>query len=254
MLESEVFDFLNQKAEEYNHPDFILLDPISIPHQFSLKQDIEISAFFASTIAWGNRKSIVSSAEKIINFMGDSPYDFILNATEKDLKKIEGKAIHRTFSGEDFKQFIFNLQRIYQEFDSLETLFMLQEGEGNYGKAIERFRTHFLGDSLHRSHKHVSSPYKNSASKRLMMFLRWMVRKDKKGVDFGIWQKLPPQYLSIPLDVHTANISRKLGILQRKQNDWKAVEELDAVIRKYNAEDPAIYDYALFGLGVSKEF
>lgn len=254
MSESEIFDFLNQKAEEYNHPEFILLDPISIPHQFSLKQDIEISAFFASTIAWGNRKSIISSAEKIINFMDDSPYDFVLNATEKDLKKIEVKAIHRNFSGEDFKQFIFNLQRVYQNQKSMEDLFLLNENEENFYHAIERFRNSFLGEMPHRSHKHVSSPYKNSASKRLMMFLRWMVRKDKKGVDFGIWQKLPPQYLSIPLDVHTANISRKLGILQRKQNDWKAVEELDAVIRKYNAKDPAIYDYALFGLGVSKEF
>ena len=254
MLESEVFDFLNQKAEEYNHPDFILLDPISIPHQFSLKQDIEISAFFASTIAWGNRKSIVSSAEKIIKFMGNSPFDFVLNAQEKDLEKIVSKAVHRTFSGEDFKQFIFNLQRVYQNQQSMEDLFLLNKGEENFYHAIERFRSSFLGEMTHRCHKHVSSTYKNSASKRLMMFLRWMVRKDKKGVDFGIWQKLPPQYLSIPLDVHTANISRKLGILQRKQNDWKAVEELDAVIRKYNAKDPAIYDYALFGLGVSKEF
>lgn len=254
MNENDIFDFLNQKADEYNHPDFILLDPISIPHQFSLKQDIEISAFFASTIAWGNRKSIITSAEKIIDFMGNSPYDFVLNAKEKDFKKLQNKAVHRTFSGEDFKQFVFNLQRIYHEHESLEDLFLLKKGEENYHHSIERFRNEFLGEIPHRSHKHVSSPYKNSASKRLMMFLRWMVRKDKKGVDFGIWENLPQQYLSIPLDVHTANISRKLGILERKQNDWKAVEELDVVIRKYNVEDPAVYDYALFGLGVTKEF
>jgi uncharacterized protein (TIGR02757 family) len=254
MTEPEIFDFLNQKAYEYNHPDFIVLDPISIPHQFSLQQDIEISAFFASTIAWGNRKSIITSAEKIIDFMGNSPYDFVLNAKENDFEKLENKAIHRTFSGEDFRQFVLNLQRIYKEHESLESLFILKDDEENYYHSIERFRKTFLGETLHRSHKHVSSPYKNSASKRLMMFLRWMVRKDKKGVDFGIWGNLPQQYLSIPLDVHTANISRKLGILNRKQNDWKAVEELDAVIRKYNAEDPAIYDYALFGLGVTKEF
>ncbi len=254
MNENDIFDFLNQKADEYNHPDFILLDPISIPHQFSLKQDIEISAFFASTIAWGNRKSIITSAEKIIDFMGNSPYDFVLNAKEKDFKKLQNKAVHRTFSGEDFKQFVFNLQRIYHEHESLEDLFLLKKGEENYHHSIERFRNEFLGEIPHRSHKHVSSPYKNSASKRLMMFLRWMVRKDKKRVDFGIWENLPQQYLSIPLDVHTANISRKLGILERKQNDWKAVEELDVVIRKYNVEDPAVYDYALFGLGVTKEF
>lgn len=254
MTEQEIFDFLNQKADEYNHPDFILLDPISIPHRFSLKQDIEIAGFFASAIAWGNRKSIITSAEKIISFMGNSPYDFVMNAQEKDFKKIENKAVHRTFSGEDFKQFIFNLQSVYHEFESLESLFLLNENEENYYHSIERFRNRFLGKVPHRSHKHVSSPYKNSASKRLMMYLRWMVRKDKKGVDFGIWQNLPQKYLSIPLDVHTANISRKLGILSRKQNDWKAVEEIDSVIRKYQPEDPAIYDFALFGLGVTKEF
>ncbi|MFT3919722.1 TIGR02757 family protein [Cloacibacterium sp.] len=254
MNEQEIFDFLNQKAEQYNHLDFIELDPISIPHQFSLKQDIEISAFFSATIAWGNRKSIITSAQKIINFMGNSPYDFVMNASEKDLEKLDNKAVHRTFSGEDFKQFLLNLKRIYTESESLENLFLLQENEENYYHSIERFRNHFLGETLHRSHKHVSSPYKNSASKRLVMFLRWMVRQDKKGVDFGIWKNVPQKYLSIPLDVHTANISRKLGILSRTQNDWKAVEELDKMIRKYNSKDPAIYDFALFGIGVSKEF
>ena len=253
MNEQEIFEFLNQKAEQYNHVDFIELDPISIPHQFSLKQDIEISAFFASTIAWGNRKSIITSAQKIIQFMGNSPYDFVMNVNLKDFKKLENKAVHRTFSAEDFQQFILNLKSIYNEFESLENLFLLKENEENYYHAIERFRTRFLGEIPHRSHKHVSSPYKNSASKRLVMFLRWMVRQDKKGVDFGIWKNLSPQYLSIPLDVHTANISRKLGILTRTQNDWKAVEELDQIIRKYNPEDPAVYDYALFGIGVSKE-
>ena len=254
MNEQEIFDFLNQKAEQYNHLNFIELDPISIPHQFLLKQDIEISAFFSATIAWGNRKSIITSAQKIINFMGNSPYDFVMNASEKDLEKLDNKAVHRTFSGEDFKQFLLNLKRIYTESESLENLFLLQENEENYYHSIERFRNHFLGETPHRSHKHVSSPYKNSASKRLVMFLRWMVRQDKKGVDFGIWKNVPQKYLSIPLDVHTANISRKLGILNRTQNDWKAVEELDKMIRKYNPEDPAIYDYALFGIGVSKEF
>ena len=253
MNEQEIFEFLNQKAEQYNHTDFIDLDPISIPHQFSLKQDIEISAFFASTIAWGNRKSIISSAQKIIQFMGNSPYDFVMSCTEKDFKTLENKAVHRTFSAEDFQQFIFNLKNVYAETESLENLFLLKENEENYYHAIERFRSRFLEEIPHRSHKHVSSPYKNSASKRLVMFLRWMVRDDRKGVDFGIWKNLPQKYLSIPLDVHTANISRKLGILNRTQNDWKAVEELDQIIRKYNAEDPAIYDFALFGIGVSKE-
>lgn len=254
MTELEIFDFLNEKAEQFNHPDFIELDPISIPHRFSLKQDIEISAFLSATIAWGNRKSIINSAEKMLMLMDHAPYDFVMNAKETDFKSILNKAIHRTFSGEDFKFFLLSLQRIYQENKSLESLFQLQENEINFSFAIERFRDHFLGQEKHRSHKHVSSPAKNSAAKRLIMFLRWMVRQDKKGVDFGIWKTLSPAYLSIPLDVHTANISRKLGILQRKQNDWKSVEELDAIIRKYNPKDPAIYDFALFGLGVSKEF
>ena len=254
MNTQEIFKFLDEKAEEFNHVNFIEFDPISIPHQFSLKQDIEISAFFAATIAWGNRKSIINSAQKMMNFMGNSPYDFVMNCTEKDFKKLENKAVHRTFSGEDFKQFILNLKSIYTEFESLEQLFLLEKNEENYYHSIERFRTRFLVKHFHRSQKHVSSPYKNSASKRLIMFLRWMVRDDKKGVDFGIWKNLEQKYLSIPLDVHTANISRKLGILNRKQNDWKSVEELDQIIRKYNEKDPAIYDFALFGLGVSKEF
>lgn len=254
MTEQEIFDFLNEKAEQYNHPDFITLDPISIPHRFSLKQDIEISAFLSATIAWGNRKAIITSAEKMLHFMDNSPYDFVTNATEKDFNKIQDKAVHRTFSGEDFMFFILNLQRLYKENQSLEHFFRLQDNEINFAQAIERFRSSFLGEIKHRSHKHISSPAKNSAAKRMIMFLRWMVRKDKKGVDFGIWDTLSPAFLSVPLDVHTANISRKLGILQRTQNDWQSVEELDKVIRKYNPEDPAIYDFALFGLGVSKEF
>lgn len=252
MNEKEIFKFLDEKANEFNTINFIELDPISIPHQFSLKQDIEISAFFASTIAWGNRKSIINSAYKIINFMENSPYDFVKNVSDKELKKIQNEAIHRTFSGEDFRQFILNLKNVYSEYDSLESLFLLHENEMNYYHSIERFRNRFLGEIHHRSHKHVSSPHKNSASKRILMFLRWMVRNDKKGVDFGIWKNLPQNYLSIPLDVHTGTISRKLGILTRTQNDWKSVEELDKTIRKYNAEDPAVYDFALFGLGIEK--
>lgn len=254
MTEPEIFDFLNEKAEQYNHPDFIENDPISIPHRFRKRQDVEIAGFLTATIAWGNRKSIIVSAEKMLSFMEGAPYEFIIGAKEKDLKALAGKAVHRTFSGEDFRQFILNLQQLYRDHNSMEELFRLQEGEVNFGAAIDRFRTAFLGTTAHRCHKHVSSPQKKSASKRVMMFLRWMVRQDRKGVDFGIWNRLPQKYLSVPLDVHTANISRKLGILSRQQNDWLAVEELDAVLRKYNAEDPAVYDFALFGLGVSKAF
>lgn len=254
MTEQEIFSFLDEKATEFNVPKYIESDPLQIPHRYSLKQDVEISGFFSATIAWGNRKSIIKSAEKIMDLMGNSPYDFVMSAQEKDFKSIEGKAVHRTFNSEDFKAFVFNLKRIYGENDSLENLFLLHESETNFYHALERFRTAFLSPKPHRSHKHISSSHKNSACKRLMMFLRWMVRKDNKGVDLGIWQNISPQFLSCPLDVHSGNIARKLGILTRNQNDWKAVEELDLKLRKYNPQDPALYDFALFGLGALENF
>ena len=249
----ELKEFLDEKADIYNSPDFIVDDPVQIPHRFQLKQDIEITAFLAATIAWGNRKSIIKSAEKMLEIMGNSPYDFVINHTERDLDFIKDKNIHRTFNGEDFSYFIKQFQKIYNHHKSLEELFLLNQEEHNFQHSIERFRKDFLGLEKHRTHKHVSSPYKNSSSKRIMMFLRWMVRKDNRGVDFGIWGKIDQRFLSIPLDVHTGNISRKLELISRKQNDWKTVLELDEVVRKLDAEDPAKYDFALFGLGVSKE-
>lgn len=254
MTEAEIFDFLDEKAEEFNTPNYIETDPIQIPHRYSLRQDIEISGFFVSIIAWGNRKSIIKNADKMMGIMGNSPYDFVMNVQESHFSIIERKAVHRTFNVEDFKVFVFNLKRVYQENENLENLFLLRDGEINFYHALERFRNIFLGSELHRSHKHIGSSYKKSACKRLMMYLRWMVRKDNKGVDFGIWDKLDPAYLSCPLDVHSGNIARKLGILERKQNDWKAVEELDLKLRKYNPQDPALYDFALFGLGALEGF
>lgn len=253
MTEKEIFEFLDQKADEFNVPKYIESDPIQIPHRFSIKQDVEIMGFLASTIAWGNRKSIIKSAEKMVDFMGNSPFDFVMSAEEKHFEKLSG-AVHRTFSAEDFKVFVFNLKRVYSENESLENLFLLKENETNFYHALERFRQGFLTQEPHRSHKHIGSSYKNSACKRLMMFLRWMVRKDNKGVDFGLWENISQEFLSCPLDVHSGNISRKLGVLTRKQNDWKAVEELDQKLRKYKPEDPALYDYALFGLGVFEGF
>lgn len=245
--------FLDEKADQYNHPEFIEHDPIQIPHRFSIRQDVEIAGFLAATISWGNRKAILKSADRMLEIMGNSPYDFVLNHSEKDLKGIQDKSIHRTFNGEDFVYFIRQFNRIYTENESLEDLFTVHDAEKNFSHAIERFRARFLGTEKHRSHKHVSSPYKNSSTKRMIMFLRWMVRKDKRGVDFGIWERIDPKYLSIPLDVHTGNISRKLGLISRTQNDWKTVEELDLVIRTFDDKDPAKYDFALFGLGVTKE-
>ncbi|MBS1550023.1 MAG: TIGR02757 family protein [Bacteroidetes bacterium] len=251
----ELRSFLDEKADQYNHVDFIQDDPIQIPHLFSKRQDIEIAGFLAATIAWGNRKSIIKDAYKMLDFMGHSPYDFVLNFKEDDLLKLSDKAIHRTFSAEDFKVFLLNLQSLYHSYKSMEDLFLVQDGETNCYYAIERFRIEFLKENIgHRSQKHVASTYKNSSAKRLMMFLRWMVRNDNRGVDFGLWKNISPSVLSIPLDVHTGNISRKLNLIQRKQNDWKTVEELDVQLRQFNPEDPAIYDFALFGLGVSGDF
>jgi len=249
----ELKSFLNEKADQYNSPDFIQDDPIQIPHRFTLKQDIEIAGFLAATISWGNRKSIIRSADKMLDIMGNSPYDFVLTHSEKDLEILQDKSIHRTFNGEDFAYFIRQFSKIYKENESLENLFMVKDQETNFQHAIERFRNSFLETEKHRSHKHISSPYKNSSSKRIIMFLRWMVRKDKHGVDFGIWGNIDQKHLSIPLDVHTGNISRKLGLVLRTQNDWKTVEELDLAIRKFDEDDPAKYDFALFGLGVTKE-
>ncbi len=249
----ELKAFLDEKSDEYNVVDFIENDPVQIPHRFSLPQDIEISGFLAATIAWGNRKSIINSANKMLDFMGNSPFDFVMEARDEHFEKLEQKSIHRTFNNEDFIYFLKQFKKIYSVNKSLEDWFVLQNNEQNFYHSIERFRTQFLGQEKHRTHKHVSSPYKNSSSKRIMMFLRWMVRQDNKGVDFGIWKKINQKYLSIPLDVHTGNISRKLGLVTRTQNDWKTVEELDLVIRKMDENDPAKYDFALFGLGVTKE-
>ncbi|MEC5156152.1 TIGR02757 family protein [Chryseobacterium sp. MP_3.2] len=254
MTFSELKDFLDEKADFYNNANFIEHDPIAIPHRFSLKQDIEIAGFLTATISWGNRKAILNDAEKMMSFMENSPYDFVQNVSVKELKSLEKISIHRTFIGEDFREFILNLKRIYTENETLENLFLVNGEELNFYHSFHRFRENFIGENLHRSKKHVSSTYKNSSAKRLMMFVRWMVRNDNKGVDFGIWKNIDQKFLSVPLDVHTGNISRRLELITRKQNDWKTVEELDVILRKLNPNDPAQYDFALFGLGVSKDF
>lgn len=250
----ELKEFLDYKADEYNVPEFINDDPIQIPHRFELRQDIEISGFLTSIIAWGTRKSILGDADKMLDWMDQSPYDFVLNFEDKDVDYLKDKVVHRTFNGEDFVHFLKQLQRVYKTYDSLEDLFLLNENEQNFYHSFDRFRNVFFDNNFeHRSQKHISSTYKKSSAKRLMMYLRWMVRNDNRGVDFGLWDKINPAYLSIPLDVHTANVSRKLNLIQRKQNDWKTLEELDIYLRKMDDKDPAKYDFALFGLGVTKE-
>jgi len=254
MTGKELADFLNEKADQYNSPEFIATDPISIPHRFTSKEDIEIAAFLSATIAWGQRKTIINNAKRLMEMMDGAPHEFILHHTESDLLRLKG-FVHRTFNADDLYYFIYSLQNIYVNHRGLENLFKPLNGETDLKNSISRFREVFFErEHLKRTRKHVSDPFSNSACKRLNMFLRWMVRKDHKGVDFGLWKGISPSLLSCPLDVHTATVARKLGLLKRKQNDWKAVEELDKQLRFYDPADPVKYDFALFGLGAFEKF
>ena len=250
---SALRDELEQLVSRYNSPEFIELDPISIPHRFGRKEDVEISGFLAATIAWGNRKSIINNANRMMHLLDNAPFDFIQNHEVKDLRRLE-PFVHRTFNGTDFQFFVSRLKNLYKESNGLEGI--LTSGFQEYGtvkQAISHFHeTFFQTEHLSRTRKHVSNPAKGSAAKRLNMYLRWMVRADDAGVDFGIWHGIPMSALSIPLDVHTGNVARELGLLTRKQNDWKAVEELDSQLRLFDERDPVKYDFALFGMGVSR--
>lgn len=247
-------EFLDEKVLEYNQPKFIESDPIQIAHQFSLKEDIEISGFLTSTIAWGNRKMIIRNANRMMELIENSPFDFVMNHSENDLKSFES-FIHRTFNGIDFTYFIKALKNIYLNHGGLELVFSQFTKDTNNKQTIHQFKKVFFETShKQRTQKHVADPMKGSASKRINMYLRWMVRRDKSGVDFGLWNQIPMSKLSCPLDVHSGNVARKLGLLTRKQNDWKALEELDFNLRKLDSKDPVKYDFALFGLGVFEKF
>jgi len=251
---SKLKEFLDEKVEKYNTRSFIDSDPVQIPHLFSKKEDIEIAGFLSATIAWGNRTMIIKNSRKMVEIMDHSPYDFILNHSQSDLKSTEG-FVHRTFNSIDFRYFIQSLKNIYQNHGGLEKVLLPHPNETNYQNAIANFKEIFF-ELPHesRTQKHISNPLKNSAAKRINMFLRWMVRNDKTGVDLGIWNAHTASKLSCPLDVHSGNVARKLKILKRKQNDWKAVHELDTALRKFDSNDPVIYDFALFGLGVFEKF
>lgn len=254
MTHNELRDFLNEKAELYNRPDFIASDPIQIPHLFTQKEDIEIAGFLAATIAWGNRKMIINSAHKIIDRMGNSPYDFVMSHRESDLDKLDD-FVHRTFNASDLKTFLKGLRHIYQNHGGMEAVFEQHQSEHSMQPAISAFKKIFFEiDHQERTHKHISDPLNNSAAKRINMYLRWMARKDNKGVDLGIWKNIPMHKLSCPLDVHSGNVARKLGLLSRKQNDAKALWELDTALRHLDPNDPVKYDFALFGLGVFEKF
>ena len=251
MNRTELKQFLDEKVLEYNRPKFIESDPIQIPHQFTRKEDIEISAFLTATIAWGNRKMIISNATKMMQLMGNSPYDFVMNHKEQHLDSF----VHRTFNSIDLTYFIKALNHIYTNHNGLENIFKLNATSDSLQPAIHQLKKLFF-EMPHpiRTTKHVSDPLKGSAAKKINMFLRWMIRDDKTGVDFGIWKSLSPAQLSCPLDVHSGNVARKLGLLTRKQNDAKALTELDKNLRKMDKYDPVKYDFALFGLGVFEKF
>jgi len=241
-------ELLEQNFNRFNQANFVADDPISIAHRFEKKEDIEIAAFLAAIIAWGQRITIIRNANRIIELIEQAPYDFVINHTESDLRRFDG-FVHRTFNADDLKYFMQALQHLYLEKDGLERAFL--KGSG-YKDRIANFKLEFFAlEHLPRSEKHLADPLKGSSAKRLNMFLRWMVRKDPSGVDFGIWQKHDQSELMIPLDIHTSTVGRKLGLLQRKQNDWKAVEELTESLRSFDAKDPTKYDFALFGMGVN---
>lgn len=243
---------LDQQTLFYNQVEFIESDPISIPHQFVQKQDIEVSAFLVSTIAWGNRKAIIRSGLRIIDLMNHSPYDFVMGYNEADLKQLRS-FVHRTFNGQDLIYFIQSLRNIYLVHGGLENVFA-ESGNVSIKEKIIHFRRVFfeLG-SVDHSTKHISNPAIGSAAKRINMFLRWMVRNDNIGVDFGLWKQILPEHLMCPLDIHSGRTARSLGLLNRKSNDWRAVEELTAALRIFNPTDPVVYDFALFGMSLNKK-
>lgn len=254
MTKAALKDFLDEKAEFYENPVFLESDPIQIPHRFTKKEDIEISAFLTATIAWGNRKSIINNATKMMALFDNTPFEFVMHHSENDLNGLEC-FVHRTFNGVDLIYFIKALQNIYQNHHGLEAVFKKNLNNDSLQPAITALKTIFFElEHLSRTEKHVSNPASGSAAKRINMFLRWMVRPATKGVDFGLWKSLDPSQLSCPLDVHSGNVARKLKLLKRKQNDAKALAELDKNLRKMDPADPVKYDFALFGLGVFEKF
>jgi len=246
--------FLDEKVAQYNNPTFIELDPIQIPNSYTTKEDIEISGFLSAIISWGNRTSIIKNAKRMMGYMGDSPYDFILNHNYRHLKQMDG-FVHRTFNSDDLLTFIEGLKHLYKGKNGLEGIFVKYQTNDSLQPAIHELKKEFFNiPHLGRTRKHLPDPMTGSAAKKINMFLRWMVRRDDRGVDFGLWKSISPSLLSCPLDVHSGNVARRLGLLTRKQSDAKAVAELDARLREFDPADPVKYDFALSGLGVFEHF
>ncbi len=250
----QMYELLEALHDKYNCEEFIDSDPISIPHSFSADNDREVAGFLAATIAWGNRKAIVKSARRMMECMDYAPYDFVLNAAESDLESLRSY-VYRTFNGNDFVDFIRALQRICREYGTIGTLFQDSYARHKDMAAVlsEVRREFFSIDHSDHCTKHFSSIDKGAACKRLNMYLRWFVRRDNRGVDFGSWTKIPMSALYLPLDVHSGNMARELGLLTRRQNDWKATVEVTQTLKKFSAEDPVKYDFALFGAGVNSK-
>jgi uncharacterized protein (TIGR02757 family) len=255
LIISDLKEFLDEKVELYNRPAFIEHDPISIPHRYSEKKDIEISGFLTAVIAWGKRDLILRSSNILMNLMENNPSDFIRCSKPEDLLHFS-RFVHRTFNGMDCICFLKGIKNIYSHYPSMEDVIVEGMKEtGSLKDGISHFRNmFFLMPHEKRAEKHFADIRAGAAGKRLNMFIRWMVRNDNGGVDFGIWKKIIPSQLFIPLDLHCGNTARKLGLLNRKQNDWKAVEELTSVLREFDPADPVKYDFALFGIGVNEKF
>ena len=257
MTANKLKDFLDRKVEEYNRPAFIQDDPISIPHLFKKQQDIEIAALFASIFAWGNRTTIIQKSMELMRLMEMHPHDFIMNARETDLKRLKSFK-HRTFNTTDLLYFVEFLQYHYSKHPTLEHAFTqsMRKRDENIENALNGFYQYFFSLEYvpSRTKKHIASPAKKSTCKRLNMFLRWMVRKDNKGVDFGIWKNISPAQLICPIDVHVARVAKRFELLNRKQTDWMAAVELTGMLKALDPLDPVKYDFALFGLGVIEKF
>jgi len=253
LSQEELKEFLDKKVEQFNRPAFITNDPISIPHSFSKKQDIEIAGLFAAVLAWGQRGTIIKKCRSLLQMMDNDPHQFILHHGEKDLKPfLEFK--HRTFNPTDTLYFIELLRWYYRQHASLEDAFRVDPSEETIGRGLVNFQEMFFGleQAPHRTRKHIPSPARKSTCKRMVMYLRWMVRQDNKGVDFGIWKKISPAQLVCPCDLHVDRVARKLKLIRRKQTDWQTALELTAKLRKLDPTDPVKYDFALFGLGIEE--
>lgn len=249
-MNKDLKKFLDSKVDQYNRPSFIKDDPICIPHLFSKKQDIEIAGFFASIFAWGNRTTIIQKSKELLERMDNAPLDFILNHEDKDLKRLKGFK-HRTFKEDDLYYFVEFFHHHYKKNKSLETAFKGKTTE----ERLINFKDYFFSlEHFRRTQKHISSPQQRSSCKRLNMFLRWMVRNDDKGVDFGIWKTISPSQLICPVDVHVARVAKHFGLLKRKQADWLAAVELTESLKQLDPQDPVKYDFALFALGVMEKF